>query len=635
MNYEQFGLFLVYLGALFTAGVAFYYFLNPRHEHFLNRSVYLGECLLLGGILVVGELLLLSFTRFYNAPFLWATVIANYAFLFSGHVRSQCFSLFAKKTHWDVPLVLFYLLTGFFIFRNLYFLVDVDSHSTYLFAQKLWLAKGTSLWADKGVDMRVFTPHFNAIPYALGISLFPKETLFPQLVVASWTVIVLFLVFGYTSWRFNRYYGVAACMLVLFNDHMYYSGANQCCIINSALVAFLFAASYNFWLAHRDRNMFRMVLALIFLSHLMANKYQMVYVTFLVLFLGLVIQPDLRQVVRSIMRNRCWLLAMIVAAVLASLWYVKNFIITGCPAFPILAGKFGVMGWTPEREAAFLKGCGHLSLLKLIKYSSYLFIWPGVQAAKWVFFVIFFLPVILLMNAVRSRFDDGIKEWVFWLGVSLLATIGICLTNYTDPRVYRYAIAVLAFTTVFSIDYILRYCFTIQNKIILASVVLFLALPQYGIMFDQGSTYKRPTFQDNFDVLLDRLHMSDVGPRYFPTNLIIDKEYAQHSDKTPLAAWLTGEGGKSAPGSAFLLPIRPQVDLWHTSIIRWDSYDFAPLMVKDLHDYGLQWLMEVKDGKLVFHPVEDYPAYSEIFERDPKQLFYNYGFPEELARVDR
>ncbi|MCX5681467.1 MAG: hypothetical protein NT079_04215, partial [Candidatus Omnitrophica bacterium] len=418
----------------------------------MNRFIYLGECFLLGAILVIGELLFLSLVRLYHGPFLWAVVMAQFIFLFVPSVRAQCARIFSHSIFWDFPFVVFLLLLAIFIFRNLFFLVDVDSHNVYLYAQKLWLDQGTSLWGNRGVNVAIFTPHFNAVPYALGISLFKTEVLFPQLIVVSWTVLVSILVFGYTSWRFNRWYGLAAVMMFLFNDHIFYSGTNNCVIINGALIAFFFAAVYNFWQSRVQKDDFRFALALIFLFQVMANKYQAAVAFFFLFVLGLLIQPSLGRQLRSLFSIRRYVWAMALSAGFVGLWYFKNFIVFGCPTFPVLAGKFNVLGWTVQRDFAFMQATGHPSPMTLLKYSSYLFVWPGVDSLKWFFLVLFFLPVIMFVFFLRRKEVSTavFSEWLYWFNAAFFFTIGIILVTFADPRAYRYSIALTVFVFIFS-----------------------------------------------------------------------------------------------------------------------------------------------------------------------------------------
>jgi len=331
--------------------------------------------------------------------------------------------------------------------------------------QRLWLDHGTSIWGDAGVDCTIFVSQFDALPYALGLSIFPHETLFPQLITLYWRLISLLLIFGYTSYRFNRYYGLAATMLVLFNEHFYYSGANNCCIINSALIALLFGAVYNLWESRAQKNPFRFLLALLFISQLMSNKYQMAYNVFFLVISGTLIQGNPMEKIKGIFLNKRALFAILTASFITLLIFIKNHMATGLATFPIFAGHFNIFNWSPQMSDVFIQIAGGLTVPLFMKYMSYLFVWPGIMAAKYVIVVILFLPLIFVVSLLRSQIDkEAILELCFWLGMSILLVMGICLANHQDPRYYRYAIAVMSFASIFSIHYILTNCLRIQRN---------------------------------------------------------------------------------------------------------------------------------------------------------------------------
>ena len=143
MNYAQFGLFIIYGFSILISGVFIYNFIDRNNPSFMNRSIYLGEVLLIGAVLLTGQLLILSLVGLYKAAFLWAMVLINYLFLLNKDTRNRIHDLFTKKISFSLPCLIFIILIFIFIFRNCYFMVDVDSHSTYLFAQRLWLSGGT------------------------------------------------------------------------------------------------------------------------------------------------------------------------------------------------------------------------------------------------------------------------------------------------------------------------------------------------------------------------------------------------------------------------------------------------------------------------------------------------------------
>ena len=73
--------------------------------------------------------------------------------------------------------------------------------------------------------------------------------------------------------------------------------------------------------------------------------------------------------------------------------------------------------------------------------------------------------------------------------------------------------------------------------------------------------------------------------------------------------------------------------LWYTTAVRWDSYENPALVEQDLSTLGIHWIMTVKDGHLGFESALDYGRRAVGFDRHPARLFYDYGFPAELADV--
>ena len=448
MNYLQFFSFACYFAALFISGVGIYALLNGPKVHF-NRITCVGESLLLGSISLVGQLLILSVFGLYRNPYLWGVVFLNYAFILNIGARRLILEFFKGRSKINISTIIFAILVGILIFRNLYFLVDVDSNSTYLFTQRLWLEHSSSLIGNLTHDLRIFVPQFDAVPYSLGISIFGQETIFPQLVGVLWRVIALLLVFGYTKYRLNGYYALAASAFIIFNDHFFYSGANQHVIINAAIIALMFAAAYNFWEARLKNDTSRFVLAVVFLTQLPANKYYLVLCSLFLFLFGLSIQTKPFRMLTKIFKVKKYLYFVITAFFLVSLWYIKNFIITGDPAFPLFAGKLHVFGWTQEQLKVFGQLLGSPSPFVIIKYISFLFIWPGVNCAKYILISILSLPFVVCISVIKERADKKeIVEICFWLGVCLISLLGLCFAIFEDPRYYRYLIGIFSFSAV-------------------------------------------------------------------------------------------------------------------------------------------------------------------------------------------
>lgn len=634
MNFAQLGLFLVYSFSVLCIGSGIYAFIYKNSKSFMNRFILLGEVFLLGSIFLVAELLILSLIGLYKAPYLWSIVIFNFLLLLSYPVRKIFIDIFIKKTSFDLALVLFIVLAMFFIFRNQFFLCDVDSVNHYLGNQKIWLSNGTSIIGNNGTPITYFFPQFDAVPYSLGISIFAKETLFPSLVSLSWRLIVILLIFGYTAYRFNRYYGLAASMFVLFNDHFFYSGVNHWVLINGAVIAFLFAASYNFYESRRQNSQFRLLIALIFLSQLIANKYQMFYVTIFMLILGIAIQKEPFKKIKGLFINRNWKLAIFLSLFIAALWYIKNFLATGDPVFPIFAGRLHVFNWTIEQEHIFSKVFGGLNLAKFFKYISYQFVWPGINPAKFVGIISSLFPLVLILTIIRQEKLDreSILELSFWLGLSILSLMGISLVCHQDPRYYRYAIGIYSFATIFSLHYLFKYCFNIKNPLLIGGAILFFSFWGYKIMFSEGGEFLRPTFKENIDVLTNRIHTDYAIKKHYPAVPKILDILSKNNAKLNESAWNIDSFKNNIP--QFFLPVRPVASLWFTTLVKWDSYGDETMISNDLRKAGINWILNLKGDSLAFLPIEDYAKDAIKYERAPLKTYYDYGWPPELSSIN-
>ena len=300
MNHIQFGLFTLFWVSVLISGSYFYSHLTKRDPLKGNRCIALGESLLLGSIILYGILMLLGMMGLYSKLFIWGAVLINFLFIFSKRTRSELKLFFSRSFPLSLPFFVFIIMLLLFIYRNCYFLIDVDSHSTYLLTQKMWLHYGKSTIGSPGIDARFYIPQFDTIFYGLGLSFYPKETLFPQLINTYWRVIALILAFGYTSYRFNKYYGLAASMFLFFNYHFLFSGANKWVVINPAIISFIFVSSYCFLESRRNNSNSRFFLALIFLSFIPSNKYQGIFVMFFIFAFGLFIQTSLPQKIWTI-----------------------------------------------------------------------------------------------------------------------------------------------------------------------------------------------------------------------------------------------------------------------------------------------------------------------------------------------
>lgn len=155
MNLLQLGLFSIFVVSVLVSGIGFYSFISRNHKFQHNNYLYLGEALLLGSILVVSQLLTLSLLGLYKKYFLWGIVLVNLLLLLNRNTRNSFLKLVTKDIKFHPASIIFSVLCLILFLRNFYFLIDVDSLSTYLFTQKVWLTAGTSLVGSPLQDIRI------------------------------------------------------------------------------------------------------------------------------------------------------------------------------------------------------------------------------------------------------------------------------------------------------------------------------------------------------------------------------------------------------------------------------------------------------------------------------------------------
>ena len=635
MNYIQFLLFLVFVFSALGQGIWIYRWLNPQNEFYLNKSIYLAEVLLLGAAWMIGFMMIFSVIGLYRGELLWAIVGLGYGSFFSQHVREDTRKFFLIS-RWTISKILFLSLVVIFLFRNSFFLFDVDSMRNYLYSQRVWLEHGTSIIKYIGYQFSIWVPQFDSIPVALGLYAFPQETLFGQFINIFWRIIVFLMLFGYSSYRFDGFIGVAAVMLVMFNDHIFYSGANICVIINAAMVGLAFATVYNFWESKKQNSPFRFILALIFASQILPNKYQGVYLALMVVMVGILIQPNRKVFFENIWRYKKGVAAVLIAGFFMFLWILKNYLATGDPLFPAFAAKFNALGWTEEQQMAFHIGEYGLKPQMAIKYLNYLFIWPGIMAATYVCLMLTFFPIVIYLYLKQNTIDrEPLEEFSFWMAMSVIALITLCMVAHWDPRYYRYAIAIFGFTAICGFHFIFTQCLRIKIPMVVGGLILILSMTKISIVYSQEGPNKRPTIQENMDVLLNRIHTSYVVKKNYPAVAKIIKLMESDPDKAKDSAYAYTLMSNLP---LHLLPLKPVVGLYQTNVIKWDSYDDAGLIVRDLAELRIKWIIvEDTEQKIFEYVSRDDFAKSLILtvSRNPTGTFNDYGFPLELTTKDR
>ncbi len=140
MNHIQLILFLFFAGSAFISGVAIYTYIGlNRSTVAKNRAIYFSETIILGSAFIYGLFMLLSMVHLYTKEFLFAVVVVNYLLLLRQDIRRELNKFWIAALPSSITFYVFALILFVFIFRNYYFQVNIDSHISYLAAQKLWL----------------------------------------------------------------------------------------------------------------------------------------------------------------------------------------------------------------------------------------------------------------------------------------------------------------------------------------------------------------------------------------------------------------------------------------------------------------------------------------------------------------
>lgn len=632
-NYSQFVLFFIFCASIFVAGVAAYYFLDRdgRERAVFNRALILGETLLLGSIVIVGALFSLSFVGLYRAPFLWLVIAAGFLPLFFAGVRQDIVRICRCSFFRSPSALVFIALFLVMFFRNCYFMVDVDATTNYLYTAKVWLERGTSLIREPGLNYHVYFPQFDVVPYALGLSLFMDEPLFPELVVVFWRLIPLLLMYGYASHRLGKWYGLAGVMFILFNEHFFYSGANRYVILNPMIIAFYFAAAYNLWESRHGRGAFRLMLGLIFAAHVITNKYQALYGCALLMFAAVFVQEELGRKIKAIFSNKRWVTFSALSLFFVALWFIKNIITTGDPVFPILAGRFHVPGWTLQADESFLHGLGGLNVMKILKYLNYLFISQGIVPSKLVALMLTFLPLVILI-ALKKRNPpdrDEMLELCFWLVLSVLMLIGVTKGSHWDSRYYRFPIGIFTWAAMFGIYFVFRYNLGITRKWVAGGCLFVFALTGVRIVKAEDGPFFYPNIKENIGVIMNRIHMADIMPKQYPNVKNLQQAIADNPDKMESVAYYV-RAMSNFP--LYFVPTRPIVGVYRTNVIGWDSYDSEELVVKDLVDNGIKWVVAFDGTNAEFLSPQEFAEIAVQENRFPKEYYHADFFPDELRK---
>ena len=261
------------------------------------------------------------------------------------------------------------------------------------------------------------------------------------------------------------------------------------------------------------------------------------------------------------------------------------------------------------------------------KYAGFLFVSPGMKAAKIVLFLIYALPfMIIFFNDKTDKNGAGrISELCYWIALSVLALFGLCLMCHQDSRYYGLVLPIFSFAAVYGCYYLLTKLVRLGPRLttilILAVSVVSMANEGFKVPFQQGGDFRYPTIKDNLNVLAGKIKTSDViNVRYPAINKVL--KLIKKTNKFQHSAWDLSSFNNSVPG--FFLPQRPLVGLWYSNLIHWDlgSGDKTKVL-NDFKSADIEWIVQLKNDTWQFTSIDEY-ATRNIF---PKQVSQRNSLP--------
>ncbi|MDD5156201.1 MAG: hypothetical protein PHF11_06965 [Candidatus Omnitrophica bacterium] len=138
----------------------------------------------------------------------------------------------------------------------------------------------------------------------------------------------------------------------------------------------------------------------------------------------------------------------------------------------------------------------------------------------------------------------------------------------------------------------------------------------------------RPSFKENADTLLNRIDTDYAVAKVCPDIARIRASLQKNDDIIGNSAW---DGNSYFP--LFLLPDRPMVSPWINAAVKWDSYKTPEAVVSDLKKHNIDWVIQRREGDIVFISAREYADSMVNFDRKPRKKYSTYDLPSELTEV--
>jgi uncharacterized membrane protein len=243
------------------------------------------------------------------------------------------------------------------------------------------------------------------------------------------------------------------------------------------------------------------------------------------------------------------------------------------------------------------------------------------------------MAMLFLHDSAWDQEKDKIKEMGYWLSMSVLLLLGVCLVSHQDSRYYRYPLAVFSFAAVYGWYFLLVKLWRVPSLLAVLILLIYagasMANEGFKVALYQGGDEDYPTIKENMAVLKGQLQTEEALKQRYPKIEQVLQLVKSDPEKFKRSAWdMDGSFQENIP--QFWLPSRPVASLWMSNLINWNSYGDLKKIIQDFHGHNIDWVIAVgMDGRWSFIPVEAYASRLTAQMRFPTHKFSAYtGIPE-------
>jgi len=576
------------------------------------------DILFLGTWFVGGYAFLLGVLGLFNTMLLWAG-LALFSILGLASLRKLNigYKIQFKINGWGVVSFAVFL---FFIFRNFYPLINVDSHHTYMAVVKEWLKTGSAYSSFIGWDLRYYIPVQTALFYGFDIQFLSDNTLFASCVQLLFRVLAVLTVWRWVQKEFGGVWALLFALLVLTDEHFFVSGVNKFVIVDGLMVWTIGYIVIRL-VECKKENSSRALLILLALSFLPAIKYQ--GILYMLGLGGMIVIFNLKNFLvygKSLILHQRLLLGGI-CLLAASGWYVRNYFLTGAPFFPIMASLFGSPYGDAVRESLRRSVYPGIEPLALIKYFSTFFVFQGIIPLKLALLALLALP-FQVATPLWEKFTWK-REYLYFICVTMVLICATTVYGYWSARYYRFGIVIYPIVIILFLKYFLQFVPSKIGELIGLVIVLCLVWGKINALWF-GHFLSSPTIRENIDFIQGKTSVQEILKKHYPAEMskYVQKLILNPPENMAIDAHVNW--------STYLAPVNLKSTFIVSGFLPANAYRDEESLLYALQAKGIHQVLLTNPRSVELVSVENF-AKNHVVEFYPKKIKYSgMGLPLEL-----